>query len=90
MSTSLSPKYQWHTIEETFKQIYKRETPWVALGNFLNDWWVYAIDYREEMIKTPLPSTTNATMHRWAAFCAAMVEWLCQQDNVPCPTLTKQ
>ncbi len=82
--------YTPHTILETFERICKKETPWVAIGDFLNDWWAYAIDHREEMIKTSLPPAPNAIMHRWAAFCAAMVEWLCQQDNVPCPTWTKQ
>ncbi len=90
MSTSLSPQYRWHTIEETFKQIRNKETPWVAIGNFLNDWWAYAIAHRKEMVETPLPPATTPTMHRWAAFCAAMVEWLCEQDGIPCPAWTKQ
>src|SRR5207244_813254 len=35
-------------------------------------------------LRLPEPLTLNH--HRWAAFCAASVEWLCQQYTVPCPT----
>lgn len=30
--------YRRHTIAETFAQICNHQTPWVAIGNFLNDW----------------------------------------------------
>ena len=82
--------YQWHTIAETFEQICRGQTPWVAIGNFLNDWWFYAIDNRRELISTPLLPAANLEMQQWAAFCAAMVEWLCQQENLPFPLWTSK
>src|SRR5436305_5483549 len=33
-----------------------------------------------------LPPALNPDTQRWAAFCAAMVEWLCWQEGVPCPS----
>lgn len=82
--------YQWHTIAETVEQIYRGQTPWVAIGNFLNDWWLYAVEHRSELVAAPLPPAPNPEMQRWAAFCAAMVEWLCQQENLPFPAWTSQ
>lgn len=82
--------YRWHTIAETFEQICSGQTPWVAIGNFLNDWWFYAVDNRRKMIETPLPPAATLEMQRWAAFCAATVEWLCQRENLPFPSWTSQ
>ncbi len=82
--------YQWHTIAETFEQICRGQTPWVAIGNFLNDWWVYAVEHRRELVETPLPPAPNSEMQRWAVFCAAVVEWLCQQENLSFPSWTSQ
>jgi len=79
-----------YTIAETFEQICKRKAPWVAIGDFLNDWQCYAIEQREELIKTPLCVPSHLVMVRWAAFCAAMVEWLCYQDNIQWPDWVKQ
>ena len=86
MTTS---SYRWHTIQETFDQICNNQAPWVAIGNFLNDWWFFAVEYRREMIEQPPAKAATQETQRWAAFCAAMVEWLCVQDNVLCPNWTK-
>ena len=64
--------------------------PWVALGNFLNDWWAYAVDHRRELVETPLAPASTLKTQRWAAFCAAMVEWLCWEAGLPCPAWTNQ
>ena len=82
--------YKWHTISEAFEEICNGQTPWVAIGNFLNDWWFFAIEHRRELIKKPLEPTTTLEMRRWATFCAATVEWLCLQESVPCPAWTSQ
>ena len=86
MTTS---SYRWHTIQETFDQICANQTPWVAIGNFLNDWWFFAVEHRREMIEQPPARATTLETQRWAAFCAAMIEWFCVQDNVLCPNWTK-
>jgi hypothetical protein len=77
--------YQWHSIAETFTRICEGQTPWVALGDFLNDWWFFATDQRQALTEVPLPSSPTPELHRWAAFCAATVEWLCTQDELPIP-----
>ncbi|SRR5579883_2739036 len=77
--------YQWHTVADAFEQICKGQDAWVAIGNFLNDWWYYAVEHRQKLIETPLPSANTFDAKRWAAFCAAMVEWLCWQDDLVPP-----
>src|SRR6266705_4867682 len=82
--------YRKHTVAKVFDYICNNEMPWVALGNFLNYWWAYAVDHRRELIEAPLAPAPTPELHRWAAFCAAMVEWLCWQDHLPFPEWTRQ
>ncbi len=72
----------------TYQEICQGEQPWVALGNFMNDWFDYAKDRRIELVATPLslPETLSDEAFRWAVFCAASVEYLCERYGVPCPS----
>ena len=76
------------TMAVTYQEICQGETPWVALGNFMNDWFDYARDKRIQLVADPisLPESLNTDIQRWAAFCAASVEWLSERYNIPCPT----
>lgn len=76
------------TMALTYQEIWQGERPWVALGNFMNDWFDYAKDKRAELVSDPisLPESLNTYTRRWAAFCAASVEWLCEKYHVPCPS----
>lgn len=85
-----TPLYQTHTVAQTFEAICHNQTPWVAIGNFLNDWWYYASDERRSLIDESLPFAETRAVQRWAAFCAAMVEYLCTQENISCPEWTTQ
>jgi hypothetical protein len=75
------------TIQMTYQQIVQGERPWTALGDFLNYWYAYASDRRAELVKDPIQKPVDVTpdLHRWAAFCAASVEYLCQKDDIACP-----
>ncbi|HJT55420.1 MAG TPA: hypothetical protein VJ761_02905 [Ktedonobacteraceae bacterium] len=74
------------TMALTYQEICQGERPWVALGNFMNDWFDYAKDRRAELVADPisLPDSSSSDALRWAAFCTASVEWLCERYNVPC------
>jgi hypothetical protein len=76
------------TMSLSYQEICQGEAPWIALGNFMNDWLDYAKDRRAQLVADPLFLPTIFTEHtqRWAAFCAASVEWLCERYTVPCPT----
>lgn len=76
------------TMAVTYKEICQGKRPWVALGNFMNYWFDYAKDKRTQLVFDPisLPESLNTHTQRWAAFCAASVEWLCEKYNVSCPS----
>jgi hypothetical protein len=76
------------TMALTYQEICQGEQPWVALGNFMNDWFDYAKDRRAQLVADPilLPELPSGDALRWAAFCTASVEWLCQPYGVPCPS----
>ncbi|QBD83625.1 hypothetical protein EPA93_29350 [Ktedonosporobacter rubrisoli] len=75
------------TMARTFSQICQGEEPWIALGNFMNDWFAYARDRREQLVQEPLflAADIPLSLKRWAVFIAASVEWLCFRYDVPCP-----
>ncbi|HEU5382136.1 MAG TPA: hypothetical protein VFV38_42515 [Ktedonobacteraceae bacterium] len=77
---------QLQTMAITYAEICQGKTPWVALGNFMNDWFDDAKELREQLVAEPivLPSQPDREMLRWAGFCAASVEWLCARYKVPC------
>ncbi len=79
---------QLQTMAISYREICEGEQPWVALGNFMNDWFEYEKDRRAELVAEPLslPSSLTPDMLRWATFCAASVEWLCDRYAVPCPS----
>jgi len=76
------------TMAQTYQAICQDERPWVALGNFMNAWFDYATDQRAHLVADPLslPEKPGTDALRWAAFCAASVEWLCGRYGVPCPS----
>ena len=82
--------YKWHTIAATFDYICSGANIWVSIGNFQNDWWFYARDYRVELIKASPAPAGSKKMQCWAAFCTAMVETLCERCDIPIPEWTQQ
>jgi hypothetical protein len=76
------------TMALTYQAISQGERPWIALGNFMNEWFDYAKDQRTQLIADPLilPEPPGTDALRWAAFCAASVEWLCERYEMPCPS----
>jgi hypothetical protein len=79
---------QLQTMALTHAEICQGETPWVALGNFMNDWFDDAKERREQLVVEAIvpPPQPTKEMLRWAAFCAASVEWLCARYKVSCPS----
>lgn len=76
------------TMAQTYRAISQGEAPWVALGNFMNAWFDYARDRRASLVADPLVllAEPEADRQRWAAFCAASVEWFCERYGVACPS----
>ena len=86
-------KNDWNrqTIKQTFARIQADpEHPWLAIGDFLDDWRFTERADRADLVRERIGAVAedNIELLRWAAFCAAMVEWLCWQDGLPFPTWT--
>ena len=83
----MSTRDREHTMALTYQAICQGERPWISLGNFMNEWFDYAIDRRAHLIADPLtlPAEPGFDTPHWAAFCAASVEWLCVRYDIPCP-----
>lgn len=75
------------TMQWAYQQICSGEDPWTGLGNFSHAWYGYAKSKREALVHEPLlrPEQETEYTRRWAAFCAASTEFLCERYNVPCP-----
>lgn len=76
------------TMALSYQEICQGEMPWIALGNFMNDWFDYAKERRAELVAEPLtpPAQFDIYTLRWATFCAASTEWLCEKYGVVCPS----
>lgn len=75
------------TMKWAYDSLCSGEDPWTALGNFTNAWYGYAKHMRTDLVSEPLvlPEQETKHTHRWAAFCAASVDFLCDRYKVPCP-----
>ncbi|QBD83368.1 hypothetical protein EPA93_04540 [Ktedonosporobacter rubrisoli] len=74
------------TMTWAYQQICAGEDPWTGLGSFSHAWYGYAKDRRAALVNDPLvrPQKETEYTRRWAAFCAASVEFLCERYDVPC------
>jgi hypothetical protein len=78
---------QPHTMQHVYQEICENELPWVALGNFMNDFFRNFEQQREELIVDPIrePEHPTAEQHQWAIFCVASVAYLCEKYALPVP-----
>lgn len=82
-----NPEYQPQTAAETLRLIADGVDPWLAFGQFLDDWQRTDRSRRSSLAAEPLPEVSEEH-RRWAALLAAAVEWLCVQDGLSIPAWT--
>jgi hypothetical protein len=80
-------EYRPQTAAETLKRIDDGTDPWLALGDFLDDWRRTPGKERLGLVAAPLPTASEPNT-RWAALIAAAVEWLCAQEGLEFPSWT--
>ena len=75
------------TIALSYEEICQGKSPWVPLGKFMHDFFGNFAEQRQELVKEPIQEPQDCTeeQHRWAALCAASVDYLCQKYDIPCP-----
>jgi len=77
-------QYQAHTAAQAIKQIEKGDdTPWVAYGNFLEDWHFNVADKLALVALGPKPTTPEG--RRWTSLLAASIEFLCTRESLIAP-----
>lgn len=79
--------YSWHrySAAESFGRILQGEQPWVAFGDFLDDWRRSEGNDRLELVAQPLEQAPSPDEQHWAALFAAAIEQLCTVENFPVP-----
>jgi len=83
--------YSPRTVSETFERIVaKPSQPWVAAGDFLDDWRRLAVSSRADLVRKgpAIDAHDDLEIRRWASFLAAAVEYLCRQDGLEFPAWT--
>ena len=82
------PYPELYTMKVSYENICLGETPWVALGNFMNDFFGYARGRRADLIAEAISMPLDATreQQQWAVFCAASSEYLCNKYHLSCPS----
>ena len=68
--------YLPQTGRQTLDRIRGGTLPWVAVGDFLDDWQRADRAQRGRMIEEPPGETSTTEEHRWAAFIAAAIDQL--------------
>ena len=68
--------YRLSTARQSFLRIRRGEDPWVALGDFLDDWRRATSDQRALLVAESIPTTRKDPERRWAALFASVVDLL--------------
>lgn len=86
MLPSRTRPHQPSTVTDMFERIRAGSDPWIVIGDFLDDWRSALPEQRPALVSTPISDVnTDLHLHRWAAFCAAMVEQLCLEAGLAVP-----
>jgi len=79
------------TIKQVYQDIKNGDDPWVAIGDFSHDWYGNYTEIAQrlalvsEVVELSVEGASRE-QRQWAAFCAASVEYLCQEAGLAVPS----
>lgn len=86
MTVTLETGYQPQAASAAFTRIADGVDPYVAFGDFLDDWRRTPRDQRFELVRAPIEVRPRGQKTlRWAAMFAAAIDQLCADDAVAPP-----
>jgi hypothetical protein len=86
------PRTRLWTFQRSFAEILAgEENAWLPLGKMMHQFFGAYKHLRAELVADPLlvPEDVPPEQFRWAVFCAASVEYLCQKYDLPVPAWSR-